>query len=208
MFDTDYVGALAVIHNAKKEGVTPEEIVFEIVIPSIDRMLQSFLLNQEASISQHFLASKISEQIVDEMLPLFQQKTEKNGNIVLGTSFGDFHGLGRKIVSGCLRANLYNVIDLGLNVNPQKFIEEAINNDAQIIGISSMMVHSAVGENGCLKVKELLKEKKLTDKIKVIVGGAPYRFDKELYKKVDADGWAENAIQSIKLVGEIIEELK
>ncbi|HOV13782.1 MAG TPA: cobalamin-dependent protein [Spirochaetota bacterium] len=204
IYDTNYQLALDVIYDAKKSGVTPEEIVFNIVLPSIDKMLDAFLITQESSISQHFLASKISDQIVEEMLPLFSKKTERHGNIILGTSFGDFHGLGRKIVSGCLKANLYNVIDLGLNVVPERFVDEALKNNAKVIGISSMMLHSATGENGSIKVREILTEKKLTSEIKIVVGGAPYKFDKDLYKTVGADAWAYDALSGIKIIGEFM----
>lgn len=71
-----------------------------------------------------------------------------------------------------------------------------------------MMVHTATGENGCLKVRQILKERGLEDKIKIIVGGAPYKFNKELYKTVKADAYAEDAISAGKLILELIKGAK
>jgi len=66
------------------------------------------------------------------------------------------------------------------------------------------MLHSATGENGSIKVREILTEKKLTSEIKIVVGGAPYKFDKDLYKTVGADAWAYDALSGIKIIGEFM----
>lgn len=99
-----------------------------------------------------------------------------------------------------------NVINLGLSVPPERFVEEAITHNAQVIAISSMMIHTARGENGCLKVREILKEKGLEKKIKIIVGGAPYNFDHNLYKVVKADTWAKDGISAAKVIIDLIKE--
>jgi methanogenic corrinoid protein MtbC1 len=67
-----------------------------------------------------------------------------------------------------------------------------------------MMAHTARGENGCLGVRRLLKEGGLEERIRIIVGGAPYRFDPELYRVVGADAWAEDGITAGKVVTDLI----
>jgi methanogenic corrinoid protein MtbC1 len=101
---------------------------------------------------------------------------------------------------------MIEVTDLGLDVAPERFVEETLAHDAQVIGISSMMVHTARGDNGCLKVRQILKDRNLENKIKIAVGGAPYRFDHDLYKVVQADGWAENGLEAAKLITELIKK--
>jgi methanogenic corrinoid protein MtbC1 len=103
---------------------------------------------------------------------------------------------------------MYNVHDLGINVTPEKFVNEALNVKAEIIGVSSMMVHTTLGEEGALGVRKILKERGLESRIKLIVGGAPYRFDPELYKKVNADGWSDNAIEVVSLVDTLIGKMR
>ena len=71
-----------------------------------------------------------------------------------------------------------------------------------------MMVHTARGEKGCLGVRRLLKERGLEQKIKIAVGGAPYRFDHNLYKTVQADAWAENGITAGEVITQLIKEVK
>ena len=206
VFDTNRDKALAVVQSALKKGVLPEDIVFEVVVPAIERMLLDLTQSHGATLAQHFICSKVSAEVTDAMVPLFRQKHTGKGTVIIGTARGDFHGLGKKIVGGCLKANMYDVQDLGINVSPEKFVEAAIEFDAGIIGVSAMMVHSAKGEQGALGVRRLLDEKKLQQKIKLVVGGAPYRFDPQLAAVVGADGWAENAIEAVSIIDSLMKK--
>jgi methanogenic corrinoid protein MtbC1 len=208
IFDTDKIAALKVVHDALAEGLSPEDIVFKVVVPSIEYM--SISINQEfgTSLAQHFMTAQIAAEVTEEMISRFVTPPEIIGTMVIGTSFGDFHGLGKKIVIGCMKAQMIETIDLGLNVVPEKFVEEAIAHKAMVIGISSMMMHTARGESGCIKVRQILKERNLEGKIKIIVGGAPYRYDHNLYNIVQADAWAENGIDAGKVIRNLIKETK
>ncbi|MDD2899174.1 MAG: cobalamin-dependent protein [Desulfuromonadaceae bacterium] len=206
IFDTDSDRALQIVHSAFENGVSAEDIVFRVVIPSIEQFLTALVENQN-SLAQHFLASQVAAEVVEEMLPRFLQKPVSAGQMVIGTSPGDYHGLGKRIVSGCLKAQMLGVIDLGLNVSAERFVDAALENNAQIIGISSMMVHTARGENGCRKVRRILQERGLEEHIKIIVGGAPYRFDDQLYRQVGADAWAENGIVAAAVITGLIREV-
>ncbi len=208
IFDTDKNAALKVVYEALQKGVTPETIVFNVVVPSIEYMTTSIRQNFGASLAQHFMTAQIAAQVTDEMLSMFTTPSKIIGKVVIGTSQGDFHGLGKKIVIGCLKAQMIESVDLGLNVSAEKFVTEAINHQAQVIGISSMMLHTARGENACLGVRKILMEKELEQKIKIIVGGAPYRYDHELYKAVKADAWAENGIAAGKVIAQLISEVQ
>lgn len=206
--DTNRIEALQVVREAIEDGVTPEDIIFKVVVPNIEMMVKSFSESFDTNLAQHFIASQIASEITEEMIPRFKSGTKNIGKIVIGNAYGDFHGLGKKIVMGCLKAQMIEPVDLGLNVAAEQFVRQAIDQDAQVIGISSMMVHTARGTNGCLKVREILKKEKLEDKIKVIVGGAPYRFNPELYKIVKADSWAHDGIIAAKLITQLIQEVK
>lgn len=207
LFDTDRDRAIYIIKAALARGMPPEEIIFSIVVPSLNRMSDSMITGSLVTLSQHFLAAQIAEEVTDMLVPLFKSSPDIQGRVVIGTSFGDFHGLGKKIVIGCLRANMFLVTDLGINVPPGKFVEEALACDAQVIGISSMMVHTAMGAEGPLKVRSILRERALEDRFKILVGGAPYRFDENLYKQVGADAWAETAIFAADVIAGLIRDL-
>lgn len=204
LINTNKSQALSIIRGALDQGVDAQELLFSVVIPSVNLMINEFLVEETTTLSQHYICSKAASEATDILLADFGQGQKTAGTIILGTARGDFHGLGKKIVGGCLKANLISVIDLGVNVTAEHFIEQAVEHEASVIGISSMMVHTAAGELGARKVRSLLKEKKLDSKISLIVGGAPYRFDPELYEQVGADAWAENALDSITLIQQLL----
>ncbi|MFA7405647.1 MAG: cobalamin-dependent protein [Pelobacteraceae bacterium] len=207
VMDTDRDRALQVVRDALGLEISPEEVVFKIVVPAIELMMKSISEEQGVSLAQHFMAAQIASEVVDDMIPRFRKAPEIVGRVVIGTSRGDFHGLGKRIVSGCLKAMMVDVVDLGLNVAPERFVDEALAQDAQVIAISSMMVHTARGENGCIRVRQLLKERGVEDRIRIAVGGAPYRFDPELFRTVGADAWAENGITAGRVITDLIREV-
>lgn len=206
--DTDCDMAMRVVHDAVDQGVTAEDIVFKVVIPSLQLMDTAIKEGSNINLAQHFMIAQIASDITEEMLAKFKDPPEKVGTIVLGTSRGDFHGLGKRIVAGCLKASMVDVVDLGLNVAPEGFVEQALAHHAQVIGISSLMLHTARGEDGCIKVRQILKDRGLEDRIKIIVGGVPYRWDPDLYKTVQADAWAENAVAAGPIVTSLIREVQ
>ncbi len=208
IFDTDRERALSIVSQAAEQGFSPEDIVFKLVVPAIEQMLASVSSNMDANLAQHFLTSQIAAEIIDQMIPRFKTAPEIVGTIVIGTSPGDFHGLGKRIVIGCLKARMIEAVDLGLNVPPERFVDAALEHGAQVIGISSMMVHTARGDNGCRAVRRLLQERGLEDRFRIIVGGAPYRFDEQLYRTVGADSWAENAVAAGQIITDLIREVK
>jgi methanogenic corrinoid protein MtbC1 len=208
IFDTDRDRAIAVVHDAMDNGLSPEDILFKVVIPAIELMMKSISESFDANLAQHFVASQIAAEVTELMIPRFKTAPKFVGRIVIGTSAGDFHGLGKRIVIGSVRAYMIDAVDLGLNVSPERFVEEAVAHRAQAIGISSMMVHTARGEQGCLGVRRILRERQLEDQIKVVVGGAPYRFDHDLWCVVRADAWAEDGIKAGPVITRLIQEVK
>jgi len=208
IMDTDRDRALQVVRDALSLGISPEEVVFEIVVPAIELMMKSIIENQGVSLAQHFMAAQIASEVVDEMVPQFRKVPEIVGRVVIGTSRGDFHGLGKRIVSGCLKAMMIEVTDLGLNVAPERFVDEALAQNAQVIAISSMMIHTANGDNGCRRVRQILRERRIEERMRIAVGGAPYRFDPELYRSVGADAWGENGITAGRIITDLIREVR
>jgi trimethylamine corrinoid protein len=208
VLDADRDRALAVVDEALESGIAPEEIVAEVVVSTIEAIFQSVTGNFELCLAQHYMASQISSEVIEAMAPRFRKNPEPLGQIVIGTSHGDVHGLGKNIVAGFLKTQMVKVLDLGLNVPAERFVDEALQNSAEVIAISSMMVHTARGEKGCLKVRRILRERSLETKIKIIVGGAPYNYDENLYKMVGADESARSALAAIPVVRRLIQEVR
>ena len=206
IFDTDRERALAAVQAALDHGARAEDVVFRIVVPSIENYLAGAAAEQ-VSLAQHYLAAQIAGEVVEALLPRFAVAPECMGRVVIGTSRGDFHGLGKRIVTGCLKAHMFAVTDLGLNVAPADFVDAAVSEGAQVIGISSMMVHTARGDSGCLGVRRVLRERGLESRIRLVVGGAPYRFDDKLYLQVEADAWAENGLAAAAVITDLVREV-
>lgn len=206
VYDTDRERALKVVHDAVAAGVTPEEIVFRVVLPAMDIMITAISRDQGASLAQHYMTAQIADAVTTEMIAKFRKTPAAAGRIIIGTADGDLHSLGKRIVTGCLKARMIEVTDLGVNVPPERFVEEAVVREAPVIAISAMMVHTARGERGCIRVRELLQEKGLEQRIRIIVGGAPFCFDREMFRQVGADAWAENGITAGKVIIDMINE--
>lgn len=168
------------------------------------------LINRDpdANLAQHFMTAQIAAAVTERMVARFAQPPAVLGHVIIGTSRGDLHSLGKRIVTGCLKSLMIGVTDLGVNIAPERFVEAAVEEQAQVIAISSMMVHTAKGAEGCLAVRELLRRHNLEETIKIVVGGAPYRFDPNLYKAVGADDWASDGISAGKIIQHLIREVK
>lgn len=208
VYETDKEAALAVAENALAQGLSPEDVVFKVVIPAVEEMMAQITKDPDANLAQHFMTAQIASEVTEKMLARFTTPPAILGRVVIGTAHGDLHSLGKRIVMGCLKALMVEVVDLGVNVPAEKFVDEAIAHDAQVIAVSAMMVHTATGENGVRKVRQILRERGLEDRFRVVVGGAPYRFDNELYKDVGADGWAADGIAAGKVIADLIREVK
>lgn len=204
VLDTDKDAAFGVVNDARAQGLSAEDVVFKLVIPAVEEMMAEITRDPDANLAQHFMTAQIAAEITEKMLADFAHPPEVVGRIVIGTAAGDLHSLGKRIVIGCLKALMVDVVDLGVNVPAERFVDMAVAHDAQVIAVSAMMVHTATGDNGCRKVRQILHERGLEDSIKLVVGGAPYRFDNDLYKVVGADGWAADGIAAGKMIIDLI----
>jgi methanogenic corrinoid protein MtbC1 len=208
VFETDKEAAFAVVNAALAEGISAEKIVFQVVIPAVEEMMSNITKDPDANLAQHFMTAQIAAEVTEKMLQKFEHPPEIIGRVVIGTAHGDLHSLGKRIVMGCLKALMVEVIDLGVNVPAERFVEAALAEKAQIIAISAMMVHTATGENGARKVRQIIQERGLENRLRLIVGGAPYRFDNELYKAVGADAWAADGVNAGKVIVDLIKAMK
>jgi len=206
IIDTDRDRALQVVLEARAAGASPQDIIFKLIVPAIEQMIETVSEDPDANLAQHFLTASIGADITEKMLKELETSPAPVGCVVIGTAPGDFHSLGKRIVGGCLKALMYEVIDLGNSVSAQRFVDEAVAHGAQVIAVSAMMMHTARGDDGCLGVRRLLRERNLEGRIKLAAGGAPFRFDPNLYKAVGADGWAPDGVTAGKMVGELIRE--
>ena len=208
VYETDKHTALAVVNSALDAGITPEDIVFKLIIPAVEAMMARIERDPDSNLAQHFMTAQIAAEVTERMLAKFSMPPTVVGKVIIGAAYGDLHSLGKRIVIGCLKSLMVEVIDLGVNVSAEKFVEAALREQAQVIAISAMMIHTATSELGCLRVRALLKQQELEHQIKIAVGGAPYRFDPELYRRVGADAWAPDGVTAAKTIVQLINEVQ
>lgn len=206
IYDTDREQAKQVVQQALDQGITPEQIIFKLVVPAMNQMVTAVSENFDANLAQHFMTAQIASEVTDDMLARIATPPRLAGRIVIGTAAGDLHSLGKKIVIGCLKAHMIESTDLGVDVSAQTFVDAALSRNASVIGISAMMVHTATGSNGPKAVRALLRKYRLEHKIKLIVGGAPFRFDPALKTTVGADAIAVHAIEAAEAIQKLLKE--
>jgi methylmalonyl-CoA mutase cobalamin-binding domain/chain len=121
-------------------------------------------------------------------------RSASRGKIVIGTVEGDIHDIGKNLVAVMLAANGFEVHDLGANVRLQSFLDKALEVDADFIGLSALLTTTMTGQR---RFMELLRDKGLDKRFKVLVGGAPVTV--RWAEEIGAAGYAENAISAAGL---------
>lgn len=121
------------------------------------------------------------------------------GKVVIGTIQGDIHDIGKTLVASMMSAEGFEVHDLGADVPIEKFINKAIEVDANLICISALLTTTMVGQK---KLIDQLKERGIRDNFKVLIGGAP--ISKNWVDEIGADGSAENAVSAVKLAKKVL----
>jgi trimethylamine corrinoid protein len=147
--------------------------------------------------------AQIIQNCLNLIIPHLKKGSEEvsKGKVVIATIEGDIHSIGKTIVGTMLRAYGYEVYDLGADVPAEKIVDIAIEKKADIIGVSALLTTTMFGQK---KIIEILKERNMIDRFKVILGGAPVT--KSWVKECNADGFAENAIDAVKLVRSLLNQ--
>lgn len=117
------------------------------------------------------------------------------GTVIIGAVKGDLHDIGKNLVAVMLEGAGFDVIDLGTDVEPQKFVEAVRKNSAAVVGLSALLTTTMEKMKFTI---ETLKKEGLRDDVKVIVGGAPVTED--YAQQIGADGYAPDAVSAVKLV--------
>jgi methanogenic corrinoid protein MtbC1 len=122
-----------------------------------------------------------------------------HGKVVIGTVKGDIHDIGKDIVVGLLRANNYEVIDLGVNVQPEKFVETLQDSGATVIGLSCLLTTSF---NSMKATVTALADAGLRSRVKIMIGGGPVT--ESVCESVGADAFGRDAQAAVSMCNEWI----
>lgn len=190
-----YKETLTLVDEALSKKLSPEELITKGIAENL-KDFQSFSDEGYINISafQLLAIGKIAEDSIEKIKPhLLKQETDADKKtIIIGTIKSDFHGLGKKILKLFLEMENFRVIDLGLDVEPEKFIEAVEKNNAEYLFVSTMMLHNIIGIK---RVGDLLVQKNMKGRVKFYVGGAPFNYNYSLVEKVGADDSAEDVYE-------------
>ncbi|MEL7564598.1 MAG: corrinoid protein [Dehalobacterium sp.] len=192
--------ALDLIKETLNTGESAQAILQNALIQSMNEI--GYLWNKEEIFLPEVMGSaQIFQKAASYLEPylIADGNQEKLGTIVLGTVYGDLHNLGKNLVAVMLRTAGFNVIDLGVNVLGDKFIEKAKENNAQIIALSALLTTTMVEQK--LLIENLI-EVGCRKQFKVIVGGAP--ISQKWAEDIGADGYARNAGEAVELAKKLL----
>lgn len=201
LLSADRIRAKGIVNGAIMNGISHTVVVEDIVVSAL-LDIGNLCDKGMVALSQIYISGLIGEEFIDSLLPKSKEKSRK-GRIVIGV-LGDFHALGKKIVSAYLRASGLEVIDIGNGLQPEKFTEKAHELKADIIAISVLMLHSALQIRKIRDTRDAM-EVDGNKMFKILVGGAPFNFDPVLYKTVGADATARNASKAVIAAKELIQ---
>jgi len=188
------------VKKALDEGVGVEKILNEALVAGMDVVGKKFQAN-EFYIPEMLIAARAMKAGMEVIKPiLIQEDIKSQGTVVLGTVKGDLHDIGKNLVGMMLEGAGFEVIDMGVDVAPEVFIQTAKEKKAHLIGVSALLTTTMVGMKDVIKA---LKEAGLDGKVKVMIGGAP--LTREYADEIEADGYAPDAASAVdeakKLLG-------
>lgn len=182
------------------EGSDPHEMIAALT-GAMNKLGDQFA-RLEIFLPQLVLAGEALKAVVDILRPRIieaGQQDNLKGKVVLGVVKGDLHEIGKNIVKLMLETNGFEVKDLGYDVDSLTFIKEAENMGADIIAASALITTTMPGQK---EIIELLKDKGIRDRYKVVIGGAPT--GPEWADEIGADLWCENATSAPRMIAELL----
>ncbi|MBI4404792.1 MAG: corrinoid protein [Deltaproteobacteria bacterium] len=185
--------------QAIAEKIPPKKILDDGLIAGMNAIGERFG-RHEVFLPDVLMAAKAMVKGMEPLKPLLiRDDVPSLGKVVIGTVQGDLHDIGKNLVGIMLKGAGFEVVDLGKSVSPEKFIDAAVNENAEIIGMSALLTTTM---SVMKKVTELRKQKNLQGKIKIVVGGAPVT--KEFATEIGADGYAFDAANSVACVKQLM----
>ena len=187
------------VQKAVDEGGDLEKILNEGILAGMSVVGDRFKKN-EIYVPEVLIAAKAMKQAMEVLRPLLTEKdTKRKGTIVLGTVKGDLHDIGKNLVGMMLEGAGFEVIDLGVDVTPEKFIQVAKEKNADITGLSALLTTTMPAMREMINS---LNKSALKGDLKVVIGGAPVTQD--YANEIGADGYAPNAASAVDVVKELL----
>ena len=190
------------VQAALDEGNAPLDILNNGLVEPINLLGEKFRLG-EIYVPELLIASKAMKSGVEVIKPLLVSEDVKSlGKIVFCTVAGDMHDIGKNLVVLLLESAGFDVVDLGMDVEPDEIVEALQENeDASVLGMSAMLTTTMYAMQDTI---EALEEAGLRNRVKIMVGGAPV--NQEFADQIGADGYSTNAPLAVELAKKLISQ--
>ena len=191
----------SLVEKAVADNITANDILNNGLVKGMNNIGAKFK-NNEVYIPEVLIAARAMKAGLEIIKPLLAEaKTESKGKIAIGTIKGDLHDIGKNIVCIMLEGAGYDVIDLGIDVPKEKFIEAAENGSADILGLSALLTTTMPYMK---EIVDAMDQSGLKDKVKVIIGGAP--ITQAYADEISADGYAADAATAVDVVKRLLQK--
>jgi corrinoid protein of di/trimethylamine methyltransferase len=191
--------ARSVTESALAEGTDPQMLVNDFMIPAMNEVGRRFESN-ECFVPELLISARAMKRSLELIRPLLVARgSEPVGRVVIGTVKGDMHDIGKNLVSAMLEGGGFEVIDLGVDVQPEQFIAAVKEKNVSIVAMSALVTTTM----GSMKTTiDAMAEAGVRHRVKILVGGAP--ITQKFADEIGADGYSDNANGAVALARRII----
>jgi len=189
----------ALTNEALEAGTPALEIINQGLVPGMSVVGTKFK-DGEIFLPEVLLSAKTMKAALEILLPILsKQGTGSIGRVAIGTVTGDIHDIGKNIVVSMLQGNGFEVMDLGVDIAPERFVEVVRDNDIQILGLSALLTSTMLMMEETIKA---IEKAGLRQKTKVIIGGAP--ITQAYADRIGANGYGADAIAAVELARALV----
>jgi 5-methyltetrahydrofolate--homocysteine methyltransferase len=186
--------ARTAVEQALTAGAEPKDVVDRAMIPAMDEVGRRFE-NCEYFVPELLISARAMKAALGILRPLLARKGNKPaGRLAIGTVRGDLHDIGKGLVGAMLEGGGFEVVDLGVDVPAERFVEAVVANDVSILALSALLTTTMPAMK---EIVEGLTRAGVRQKVKVMVGGAPVT--QQYAREVGADGYAPTAASAVTL---------
>jgi len=190
---------VALVNEALAEGVSAEQILNQGLVVGMNELGEMFK-NNEVYVPEVLIAARAMKSGTEILKPLLaEDNVQSLGTVAIGTVQGDLHDIGKNLVGMMLEGAGFTVLDLGVDVSPEKFLAAVKESGAQIIGMSALLTTTMPNMKATI---EALKDAGVRENVKVMIGGAP--ITQAFADEIGADGYSSDAASASQLAKKLI----
>jgi 5-methyltetrahydrofolate--homocysteine methyltransferase len=194
--------AKAETQAAVDAGTSAADILHKACIPAMTEVGRQFEIG-EKFVPEMLIAARAMQKALEILKPLLvEAEVQAMGKVVIGTVAGDLHDIGKNLVAMMLEGAGFEIIDLGTDVAPEKFVKAVQDHEPDLVGMSALLSTTMVSIG---KTIEALTEAGMRDKVKVIIGGAPVT--QAFADQVGANGYASSAGGASRMAKALLSEV-